>query len=253
MTTSINLVYRLLCPSALALALVLSICVTAGEAAASTAEPGPGWISPQSGTTVPYMNDLVFEVTPVPNADQYLFGFDVNGQPAWENYADERQLSGTRYVLKMGSDGHSALGRNTSGQTIWQVHVGTRAYIRDSSGGYHWSEQSDLNITLDAGSGGNSNQNSAAPAPPSNVTNSFCFGPSLNLIWEDGSDSDSFRVYKNSERVELTPGDGKLRTSGSSYVYEVPGPIQHATLGVSAVRGGVESEIARPRQATFTC
>jgi hypothetical protein len=148
MTSSGKLNTIMLCRFVLTLALVASTSLSIGTSSATAAEPGPDWIRPQTGDVVPYLNDLTFQVTPVPNADQYLFGFDVDGQPVWENYAIERRLSGPTYTLKKGSDGHRALGRNTNGQTTWQLHVGTRAYIRDSSGNYHWSEQSDLYITL---------------------------------------------------------------------------------------------------------
>jgi hypothetical protein len=117
---------------------------------ASAAEPGPQWDSPISGNYVQYFGgDLKFKVRPVSGAVGYLFGFDMNGKPVWENYANERQLSSTEYSLKYGSPGWFALGNPANAYIgTWQLHVGARAYINDGSGQYHWSEQSDLNVTV---------------------------------------------------------------------------------------------------------
>jgi hypothetical protein len=224
-----------------ALALFFSV-IAGSQAPAMAASPGPSFVYPADGQTLGYDGAFLFKVNPVTGASGYLYGFFQGGSMVWENYRDERKLSGTEYEIQPGTPGHDAIRPGA-------VEVWVRALVNDQ-----WTDATIINITVGTGSSGNSNPNVAKPTPPSAVTTSFCFGSSLNLIWQDNSASDSFRVYKDSERVELTRGDGKLRVSGPSrYVYEVPGPIQHATLGVSAVKGGVESDIARPRQPTFTC
>jgi hypothetical protein len=111
------------------------------------AEPGPQWITPHDGATVPYPNDLVFEVTPVDGAVGYFYGFKEKGQFVWGNWSHEQRLDGTQYILPRGSPGHLALGFGADGQTSWPLQVWVRAYIRDGDQ-YHWTEASIINITL---------------------------------------------------------------------------------------------------------
>jgi hypothetical protein len=97
---------------------------------------------------------------------------------------------------------------------------------------------------------------SPPPAAPSAVTASFCYGGSLNLIWEESSSWDSFRVYRGGVLVkELASTDPALQRSGPEYYYTVPAPITHTTLGVSAVRAGAASAISSPGRPgeTYNC
>jgi hypothetical protein len=114
---------------------------------ASQAEPGPRWVTPHDGDIVPYLNDLVFEVTPVTGAVGYLYSFKEGDQFVWENWSHERHLDGTRYVLTTDSPGALALGFGAHGQTSWSLQIGVRAYIF-AGGQYHWSDATSINITL---------------------------------------------------------------------------------------------------------
>ena len=129
----------------LVLALVLIDGALTGVPAA--AEPGPMWITPLDGETVPYPNDLVFEVAPVNGAVGYLYGFKENDQFVWENNANEGHLDGTRYILTKGSTGYFAVGNGANGQVSWPLQIWVRAYILQG-GQYHWTEASIINTTL---------------------------------------------------------------------------------------------------------
>lgn len=111
-------------------------------------ERGPSWISPRPAATIPYPDDLVFEVTPIPGAREYLFGFFENDRPVWENYANDRRLDGPTYVLPYGSPGHRALGEGAGGRTSWPLQLWVRGYIHDGGDRYHWSEASVIDVTL---------------------------------------------------------------------------------------------------------
>jgi hypothetical protein len=135
------------------------------------AEPGPQWTTPNAGATVPYPNDLVFEVAPVNGAVGYRFSFIENGQLVWENLSHERRLDGARYTIARDSAGHLALGFGAGGRTSWPVQVWVRAYIRDGDQ-YHWTEASIINITLvgfgcTVGPGGSCLDQLVNPIPPS--------------------------------------------------------------------------------------
>jgi hypothetical protein len=79
---------------------------------------------------------------------------------------------------------------------------------------------------------------------PSDVQMSWCDGPVANIIWQESSDWDSFKIYKNEGAIkELRQGDPDLQLSGSQYYYTVPAPINNTRLGVSAVKLGIESVI----------
>lgn len=96
---------------------------------------------------------------------------------------------------------------------------------------------------------------STTPSAPYFITTSFCFGPTLNLIWEVRGSWSSFRVYKSGTLIRtLTAADenGALGVSGPEYFYAIPAPITHATLGVSVVENGVASSIAYA-DGTYSC
>jgi hypothetical protein len=139
----LSMLYRLL----LAVVLVLGGVGVASAVPATAAEPGPRWITPHDGDVVPYPNDLVFEVAPVGGSVGYLYGFFENGKPVWENYANERHLDGTQYVLPRNGEGHRALGSGAAWRVSWPLQIWVRGYIREGSN-YHWTEASIINVTL---------------------------------------------------------------------------------------------------------
>jgi hypothetical protein len=141
--------------------LLLALMVVGGTSpvvlASAAAEPGPQWITPWDGASVTYLDfvhheavDLVFEVRPVNGSVGYLYGFFENGQMVWENWANERHLDGTRYVLARGSAGHLALGSGANRQIAWPLQIWVRGYILEG-GQYHWTDASIINVTLYGG------------------------------------------------------------------------------------------------------
>jgi len=140
---------RFLLALVMALALTAAFTMTASAPPARAAEPGPEWVTPRDGATVPYLNDLVFQVQAIPGASEYLFAFSRDdGAAVWENYANERHLNGTTYVLPVGSPGHRALGSIAEWRVSWPLILTSRGYINDGNGRYHWSEESKIRITL---------------------------------------------------------------------------------------------------------
>jgi hypothetical protein len=130
----------------LTLALIVALSAVATIPAAA-AEPGPRWVTPSNGSVLPYMNDLTFTVEPISGAGEYLYGFFENGKMVWENYANERHLNGTTYMLHKGTAGHRALGSGAGGRPSWPLQLWVRGYI-SSGGGHHWSEASIINVTV---------------------------------------------------------------------------------------------------------
>ena len=61
---------------------------------------------PKNGQTLDYEGAYRFKVKPVPGASEYLWGFFQGGKMVWENYADERKLSGTEYSIQPGTSAH---------------------------------------------------------------------------------------------------------------------------------------------------
>jgi len=127
--------------------------VTSKPAAGTGSDPrqqdrGPSWVAPTAGAAIPYENDLILEAAPIAGAREYLFGFFENGQPVWENYANERRLDGPIYVLPHGSAGHRALGQGANGRPSWPLQLWVRGYVHDGEDRYHWSEASVIDVTL---------------------------------------------------------------------------------------------------------
>jgi hypothetical protein len=65
---------------------------------ALAAVPGPTVISPSDGGMLDYGDDITVRVQPVSGASGYRYGFFQGGGMVWENYADERHLSGTEHT-----------------------------------------------------------------------------------------------------------------------------------------------------------
>jgi hypothetical protein len=72
----------------------------------AAATDGPRFVYPKNGQTLDYEGAYLFKVKPVPGASGYLWGFFQGGKMVWENYADERKLSGTRYSIQPGTSAH---------------------------------------------------------------------------------------------------------------------------------------------------
>ena len=67
---------------------------------------GPSLIYPKNGQTLDYEGAYLFKVKPVPGASGYLWGFFQGGEMVWENYRNERKLSGTEYGIQPGTPAH---------------------------------------------------------------------------------------------------------------------------------------------------
>jgi hypothetical protein len=76
------------------------------QEAGSPALDGPQFVYPRNGQTLDYEGAYRFKVKPVPGASEYLWGFFQGGKMVWENYADERKLSGTEYSIQPGTSAH---------------------------------------------------------------------------------------------------------------------------------------------------
>jgi hypothetical protein len=140
---------RLLPLAIMTLSLIMALTTAASPYPVRAAEPGPEWVTPRNDEDVPYLNDLVFQVQPIPGADSYLYAFSrEDGAAVWENYANERHLDGTTYVLPVGSPGHRALGSIAEWRVSWPLILTVRGYINDGYGDYHWSEESQIRIRL---------------------------------------------------------------------------------------------------------
>jgi hypothetical protein len=72
----------------------------------AAATDGPRFVYPENGQTLDYEGAYVFKVKPVEGASEYLWGFFQGGKMVWENYADERKLSGTEYSIQPGTSAH---------------------------------------------------------------------------------------------------------------------------------------------------
>jgi len=60
----------------------------------------PTFQSPKVGQTLYLEDPWIFKVNPVDGASGYLWGFFQDGRMIWENYRDERKLSGTEYRIR---------------------------------------------------------------------------------------------------------------------------------------------------------
>jgi len=106
------------------------------DTAADTNAQKPTVISPTDGQTLRYSGTYAFNVSPVDGATGYLWGFFQDGQMVWENYRDERKLSGTEYRIQPGSPAH---GRFHAGE----VQVWVRAMVNG-----RWTDATIITIDL---------------------------------------------------------------------------------------------------------
>ena len=87
---------------AIALGSMLTVLTAVGAITAPpalAAVPGPTMDSTSEGQTINYDGDISVRVEPVAGASGYLYGFFQNSTMVWENYANERRLSGTDYTI----------------------------------------------------------------------------------------------------------------------------------------------------------
>lgn len=125
-----------------AAAALLLLLVPPTAMASQPARPGPAPVAPTSGQTLDRGGSLVFEVRPVDGATGYLWGFFQNGEPVWENYADEHVLSGTTYTMAPGSPAHQAI--KPGALQVW---------VRGLVGG-QWTDATIVDVLVAAGSSG---------------------------------------------------------------------------------------------------
>jgi hypothetical protein len=67
---------------------------------------GPSFVYPKNGQTLDSEGAYLFKVKPVEGASEYLWGFFQGGKMVWENYRNERKLSGTEYGIQPGTPAH---------------------------------------------------------------------------------------------------------------------------------------------------
>ena len=120
-----------------------------GAPPAAAALPGPVVTTPTFGQLVDYAGDLPVHVEPVSGASGYLYGFFENGAAVWENYANERTLSGTDYTIKAGTPAHEAIKPGP-------VDIWVRALVNGQ-----WTDATIIKVTFAPASSGST-------SPPSN-------------------------------------------------------------------------------------
>jgi NPCBM/NEW2 domain len=131
-----------------------------GPEAGSPALDGPRFVYPENGQTLDYEGAYVFKVKPVPGASKYLWGFFQGGKMVWENYADERKLSGTEYSIQPGTSAHK---RFVEGD----VDVWVRGLVNGD-----WTDATIITIRLQPGAA-SPGQEAASPGPEANGVVSY--------------------------------------------------------------------------------
>jgi uncharacterized delta-60 repeat protein len=98
--------------------------------------PVPVFVYPVDGQTLDYEGSYLFKVKPIHSAEGFLWGFFQNGVMVWENFRDERVLSGTEYGIHPGTLAHSKF-------VPGPVEVWVRAWV---NGG--WTDATVITIHL---------------------------------------------------------------------------------------------------------
>lgn len=135
-----------------ALGLFVSVVVVASPALA--AQPGPVVVAPSYGQALDHAGDVVVTVKPVSGASGYLFGFFQNGSGVWENYANERTLSGTEYAIRAGTAAHEAVKPGV-------VDIWVRALVDNQ-----WTDATIIKVMLESPPTGGSPSPGAGQQPP---------------------------------------------------------------------------------------
>lgn len=96
----------------------------------------PVFVYPADGQKLDYEGSYLFKVEPIANSKEFLWGFFQNGQMVWENYRDEKVLSGTEYGIHPETIAH---GKFVPGK----VEVWVRALINGQ-----WTDPAIITIYL---------------------------------------------------------------------------------------------------------
>jgi Cutinase len=121
---------------------VLVLLTTFASGPASAATPGPQLLEPAAGATLSNAAPMVFRVRPVDASQGYLWGFFRDGKPLWENYANERTLSGPEYRIEPGSAAANAIGSGP-------VRIWVRALIDNQ-----WTDATLVDVQVATATGG---------------------------------------------------------------------------------------------------
>ena len=80
---------------------------TLGQYGSARALSGPVFDYPVDGQDLDHEGSYLFRVLPMDEAQGFLWGFFQNGVMVWENYRDERILSGNEYSIHPGTVAHA--------------------------------------------------------------------------------------------------------------------------------------------------
>jgi hypothetical protein len=107
-----------------------------GQHSTARALSGPVFDYPVDGQDLDYEGSYLFRVLPMDEAQGFLWGFFQNGVMVWENFRDERVLSGNEYGIHPGTVAHA---RFAAGD----VEVWVRAMVDGE-----WTEATVITIHL---------------------------------------------------------------------------------------------------------
>ena len=99
--------------------------------------PGPAFVYPSNGQTLPAGGNYLFQAEQVRGAVGYLWSFVQGGAIVWENLAFDGTLSSNTYIIKIGSPAYRKL------------HGGVlQVWVRAALPNAQWSKASMLTVTL---------------------------------------------------------------------------------------------------------
>ncbi len=103
----------------------------------SVQAPGPAFVYPSNGQTLPAGGNYLFQAEQVSGAVGYLWSFVQGGAIVWENLAFDGTLSSNTYVIKIGSPAYRKL------------HGGVlQVWVRAALPSVQWSKVTVLTVTL---------------------------------------------------------------------------------------------------------
>ena len=109
---------------------------TLGQYGSARALSGPIFDYPVDGQDLDYEGSYLFRVLPMEEAEGFLWGFFQNDVMVWENYRDERMLSGNEYAIHPGTVAHAQF-------VPGDVEVWVRAMVDG-----HWTDATVITIHL---------------------------------------------------------------------------------------------------------
>lgn len=118
------------------LVLLLGVLALTRVPYAKATVPGPTFDYPYDGQTLGYTDAYLFRVSPVADAEGYLWGFFQNGVMIWENSRDEGHLSSNEYGIWPDSTAHDKF-------SVGDVKVCVRAWVNDE-----WTDATIITIHL---------------------------------------------------------------------------------------------------------